>query len=148
VRSAIFFAGGSDAIVSPRLVRSGYQSSRLPAAYAELAGASHFAPIGNGGGFRGPSVAWARSELAGDQQASALFRGASCGLCSNRQWTYQTNAQFGQAAPPSARPPAEAPEPSSGEPVSPDEEPGAPAPGGGSFGGGGLSSFLGGGAFG
>jgi hypothetical protein len=127
VESAIFFAGGSDAVVSPRLVRSGFSGSRVPAAYAELRGASHFVPVGNGGGFRGPSTAWARAELAGDAQAAALFRGGDCGLCRDGQWTFETNAAFDQRGP--VRPPAEQPPTTTPTtPAPPAERPPTPAP--------------------
>jgi hypothetical protein len=92
-KSVLFFAGQNDTIVSPTGVRSAFTGSTAPAAYAELAGATHFTELGNGGGFRGASTAWARWRLMGDTRARAMFVGAACGLCNNPAWsTYQANA--------------------------------------------------------
>ena len=41
--------------------------------------------VGNIGGYRGPTTAWFRYHLMGDQSARSLFYGASCGLCTNSQ---------------------------------------------------------------
>jgi hypothetical protein len=90
---AIFFAGGSDTIVSPSSVYNRYQDveGSLPAAYAEAAGASHFVPIGNGGEYRAPTTAWARWLLMGDGDARDVFVGSACELCGDSGWTYEHN---------------------------------------------------------
>jgi hypothetical protein len=92
--TSIFFAGGSDSVVSARSVESRYSDveRRIPAAYAELARASHFEPTGNGGGFRGPATAWARWHLMGDADARNEFVGSRCGLCTARNWDYKHNS--------------------------------------------------------
>lgn len=95
VDSALYLAGGGDTIVTPGLVRLGFSATTVPAAYAELAGATHFTPIFDGGGFRPVATAWARMELMDDANARTLFRSPTCGLCTAGSWTYETNAAFG-----------------------------------------------------
>jgi hypothetical protein len=92
--TAIYFAGQSDTVVAPSTVRDDYdQSSGIPAAYAELAGASHFIPVNDGGGYRGAMTAWARWQLMGDTIARGQFVGAGCGLCTSSAWSaYSANA--------------------------------------------------------
>ena len=100
--TALYFAGQDDTIIAPSTVRSSFtQSSAIPAAYAELAGATHFTPIGNAGGFRGPATAWARWQLADDTNGRGLFVGASCGLCTSPDWEYEANARLQNQTPPS-----------------------------------------------
>lgn len=96
--TSIFFAGGSDFIVSANSVHNRYEAvqNRLPAAYAELSGAGHLVPLGNGGGFRGPSTAWARWLLMGDANAAGEFQGSNCGLCGGifNPWDYESNQRL------------------------------------------------------
>jgi hypothetical protein len=100
--TAVYFAGQNDTILTPTVVRGSYTgSSGIPAAYAELAGATHFVPVGNAGGFRGPATAWARWHLAGDGNGHGLFVGAGCGLCSSPEWSaYEANPRLQSLAPP------------------------------------------------
>lgn len=111
--TAIYFAGQNDTILTPAIVRSSFTgSSGIPAAYAELAGATHFVPIGNAGGFRGPATAWARWQLAGDANGRGLFVGAGCGLCSSPEWSaYEANARLQNLAPPTPTTSTTAPPP-------------------------------------
>jgi hypothetical protein len=101
--TAIYFAGQNDTIVSPSIVRSQFDNSTgIPAAYAELAGASHFTPLGNAGGFRGAATAWARWQLAGDTNGRPLFVGTNCGLCTSPAWSeYEANPRLQNLTPPS-----------------------------------------------
>jgi len=91
---AIFFAGQNDTIVQPTWVRREYQGvTQAPAAYAELAGATHFTAVGDVGGFRAALTAWARWQLGGDEAAAALFAGSSPGLADDPAWSaYESNA--------------------------------------------------------
>ncbi|REE96737.1 alpha/beta hydrolase family protein [Thermomonospora umbrina] len=83
----LYLAGQTDKIVFPFLVQSFYnRSGHVPALYAELAGAGHFVPIGDGGGFRGLTTAWFRFQLLGDEQARGVFFGSGCGLCADPAW--------------------------------------------------------------
>jgi hypothetical protein len=76
-------------------VRDRYEGVSIAAGYAELDGASHFVPLGNAGGFRGPLTAWMRWQLMGDTTARGLFVGPSPGLAGNRAWSdYEANARL------------------------------------------------------
>ncbi|MEU3621856.1 acetylxylan esterase [Amycolatopsis coloradensis] len=92
-----FFLGGQfDIIVVPALlVIPRYRlATQVPAIYGELAGATHFTPTGDGGGFRGAVTAWFRFWLSGDERARAEFFGPSCGLCRDGAWSdVQRNAK-------------------------------------------------------
>jgi dienelactone hydrolase len=93
----LFLAGETDTLTPG--IRSAYQAAAatIPAAYAELAGAGHLVPLGDGGGFRPAITAWARWRLMGDATAGAQFLGASCGLCTSPAWSdYQANARLQQ----------------------------------------------------
>jgi dienelactone hydrolase len=82
-------AGQVDFIVPPALlvIPRYNQATQIPAIYGELAGASHFTPVGDGGGFRGAMTAWFRFWLMGDEQARPVFFGTSCQLCTDRAWS-------------------------------------------------------------
>lgn len=116
---ALFFAGQNDTIVQPSWVRSEYEGvTQAPAAYAELAGATHFTAIGDVGGFRGALTAWARWQLGGDQSAAALFAGPDPGLAGDPAWSvFEPNAAL------QAVNPADGPGP---DPAADDDDP-APA---------------------
>lgn len=92
--TALYLAGENDPL------RGGMQdayaaSSDIGAAYAELAGAGHLEPLGNGGGFRPALTAWARWQLMGDGTAGAQFLGADCGLCTSSAWSdYEANERL------------------------------------------------------
>lgn len=85
----LFLGGQFDAIVSPALlVIPRYQAaSQVPAVYGELAGATHFTPAGDGGGFRGAITAWFRYWLMGDARAYGVFFGPGCTLCADPAWS-------------------------------------------------------------
>jgi hypothetical protein len=89
----LHLVGANDTLKSSAL--SSFNSATgIPAAYAELAGADHLTFLGNAGGFRGTATAWARWQLMGDATARSQFVGTGCGLCTQSNWTYQTNTQF------------------------------------------------------
>ncbi|MFC7617253.1 acetylxylan esterase [Actinokineospora soli] len=93
-----FLAGENDGIVNPdTLVYPRFkQVGHVPAVYGELAGAGHFTPVGNGGGFRGPITAWFRAELLADAAARAEFTGPDCGYCAAPMWSrFERNALVG-----------------------------------------------------
>jgi pimeloyl-ACP methyl ester carboxylesterase len=90
LRGPVFFLGGQfDTIVPPALlVVPRYQAaSHVPAIYGELAGATHFTPAGDGGGFRGAITAWFRFWLMGDERARSVFFGPGCTLCADPAWS-------------------------------------------------------------
>ncbi len=80
--------GGNDTIASPsRNAQPVFTRANVPVFWGELNSASHFEPVGNGGGYRGPSTAWMRFHLMGDQNAQNTFYGNNCTLCTDRSWT-------------------------------------------------------------
>jgi hypothetical protein len=84
----LFLAGQHDDIVPPALVEHFYEAAdHVVAIYGELAGADHFAPTGDGGGFRGPMTAWLRFHLMGDENARGEFFGQDCGVCTGDAWS-------------------------------------------------------------
>lgn len=90
LKGPAFFLGGQfDTVVVPGLlVIPRYRlADQVPAIYGELGGATHFTPVGDGGGFRGAITAWFRFWLSGDERASAEFFGPSCGLCGDGAWS-------------------------------------------------------------
>jgi pimeloyl-ACP methyl ester carboxylesterase len=91
----LFLAGEADSLRTG--IRQQYDATtNVPAAYAELAGAGHLVPLGNGGGFRSVVTAWARWQLMGDTTARNQFVGAGCGLCTSSAWSvYEANARLG-----------------------------------------------------
>jgi hypothetical protein len=117
---AIFFAGEADTIVQPSWVHTEYAGvTQAPAAYAELAGATHFTAIGDVGGFRAALTAWARWQLGGDETAAALFAGPNPGLASDGAWSaYESNAAMQALDPASA--PAPEPDPEGGDAADPE----------------------------
>jgi hypothetical protein len=82
-------SGSDDVVVSPTFVAkpTWQKATQIPAWYGELAGANHLTPINDGGAFRGPTTAWLRAMLMGDDQATPLFTGPSCGYCADPIWT-------------------------------------------------------------
>lgn len=97
----LYLAGSADAVVSPTSVQGYFNASgAVPAAFGIRRGATHFEVLGDGGGFRSASTAWARYFLMADANAKGMFIGASCTLCTSSDWTtYRTNARLATATP-------------------------------------------------
>ena len=88
-KSPMFLVGGSaDTIVAPGTLITPltYNPARVPVIYGIQKGASHFEPVGNGGGIRGYLTAWMRYHLLNDLEAKKLFYGENCGLCTDSGW--------------------------------------------------------------
>jgi pimeloyl-ACP methyl ester carboxylesterase len=85
---ALFLAGQHDDLVPPALVEQFYEAAEhVVAIYGELAGAGHFTPMGDAGGFRGPMTAWLRFHLMGDETARGEFFGPACSVCTSNAWS-------------------------------------------------------------
>jgi len=67
-----------------------FDFANVPVFWANLRGATHFAPMDTGGSFRGPMTAWLRWKLLGDVQAARMFEGDNCVLCADERWQIQT----------------------------------------------------------
>jgi len=81
-------SGSLDTLAGPTLNQAPvYRRINQPIFWGTLRGASHFEPVGNAGGFRGPSTAWFRYKLMGDNTARNQFVGTLCGLCTSTSWS-------------------------------------------------------------
>ncbi|WP_378740835.1 acetylxylan esterase [Nocardia brasiliensis] len=93
-------AGENDTIVTPAGVKQFYESAdHIVAIYGSLAGAGHFTPLNDGGGFRGPSTAWFAFHLQGDERARGEFFGANCGICTSKAWNEVQRNRLAQQVP-------------------------------------------------
>jgi hypothetical protein len=83
-------SGSSDTIASPSANQEPvFRRANVPVFWGTLRGASHFEPMGDFGGYRGPSTAWFAYHLKGDTNARSKFYGSSCGLCNDSNWSVQ-----------------------------------------------------------
>ncbi|SFQ54009.1 Chlorophyllase enzyme [Amycolatopsis arida] len=91
----LFLAGQRDSIVAPESVYTRFRAAEhVVAVYGELAGAGHFAPLGDAGGYRGPITAWFRFHLMGDEQARGMYFGRDCAYCTAPEWSrFERNAR-------------------------------------------------------
>ncbi|MEU0484143.1 acetylxylan esterase [Streptosporangium sp. NPDC006013] len=82
-------AGQYDIVVWPALVKAFYNDAdHIPAIYGEVRGADHFTVVGAPGPFAGPTTAWFRFQLMGDEEARGEFFGAGCRICADtRTWS-------------------------------------------------------------
>lgn len=90
----LYLAGEADTVISPASVLGKYnaQGTRIPAAYAEVAGSSHTDPIVNGNQYRGPITAWLRWQLLSDGNGRDQYVGP-CAYCTSSVFSdYRTNA--------------------------------------------------------
>nr|AGL50934.1 cold-active lipase precursor [uncultured bacterium] len=82
--------GSSDTLAGSTLNgRPVFRNANVPVFWGELQGAGHFVPANDGGDYRGPSTAWYRYHLMGDQNAENTFYGSNCTLCTSRNWVVQ-----------------------------------------------------------
>jgi hypothetical protein len=81
-------SGSLDTLAIPSLNQQVvYNNINKPIFWGTLRGASHFVPVGDAGGFRGPSTAWMRYQLMNDTTAKNQFVGTLCGLCTSLSWS-------------------------------------------------------------
>lgn len=86
----LILSGSADRLVSPSLNHSPlFSRLTVPTFWAILQGASHFEPVGDGGGFRAITTAWFLYQLKGDTEAAAQFEGSDCGYCGDMAWDVQ-----------------------------------------------------------
>ncbi|MFN3581425.1 MAG: alpha/beta hydrolase family protein [Pseudomonas sp.] len=82
--------GSSDTLAGPTLNgRPVFRNANVPVFWGNLRGAGHFVPVGDAGDYRGPSTAWYRFHLMGDQNAESTFYGSNCLLCNDSNWEVQ-----------------------------------------------------------
>ena len=81
-------SGSLDTLAGPTLNQQPvYNRVNQPVFWGTLRSASHFVPVGDAGGYRGPSTAWFRYKLMNDNTAKNQFVGTLCGLCTSVSWT-------------------------------------------------------------
>ena len=81
-------SGSLDTLAGPTLnQRPIYNRINQPIFWGTLRLASHFVPVGDAGGYRGPSTAWFRYKLMNDMTAKNEFVGTLCGLCTSVSWS-------------------------------------------------------------
>jgi predicted dienelactone hydrolase len=97
----LYLAGSADAVVSASSVERYFDASTaVPAAFANVRGATHFEVLGDGGAFRGPATAWVRFYLMADANARPVFIGTTCTLCTSSAYTeYRANARLATSGP-------------------------------------------------
>lgn len=86
----IYILGGPSDIAYPNGTDDFAKITSVPAVLLNL-------PVGHGGTFREPNggrvaqvaVKWLAWQLRGDAAAGASFTGATCGLCTNKDWTIE-----------------------------------------------------------
>lgn len=79
--------GSDDTLAGPVLNGTPvFRNANVPVFWGNLEGVGHFEPVGDGGGYRGPSTAWYRFHLMGDSNAEDVFYGAACELCVDPDW--------------------------------------------------------------
>ena len=86
----LFLVGEKDAIVPFDTVYESFTATEAPRAYVLAKQADHVSPIMEAFLLHAPMAAWFRAELMGDAQAKAFFRGPSCTLCADPNYTVET----------------------------------------------------------
>lgn len=86
----LILSGGNDTLVDPDSNHARlFERTNVPAVWAILEGASHFEPVGDGGGFRGITTAWFLYRLQNDPVAAQGFEGRDCGFCNDPDFAFQ-----------------------------------------------------------
>ncbi len=84
-------SGDADVIAAPDAnQRPIFEGSNVPTFWATLAGGDHVTiALGSVAAYLGPSLAWFRLHLLGDESARTVFYGKDCKLCTDPKWTSQ-----------------------------------------------------------
>lgn len=86
----LLLSGSSDTLVNPRTNhQSLFDRADVPVFWANLLGASHFVPTGDGGGYRPITTSWFLYQLSGNTDARADFVGSRCRYCNDQGWSVQ-----------------------------------------------------------
>lgn len=87
----IYILGGESDIAYANGMDDYQRLEHVPAAVANLSvghGGTYFQP--DGGSAAQVAVNWLQWTLRGDAQAKKYFVGSECGLCSDKEWTYES----------------------------------------------------------
>jgi len=82
-------SGDADLIAAPEANQKPiFEASNVATFWGTLAGGDHVTiALGNVAAYLGPSVAWFRLHLMGDEDARPMFYGQDCALCADPNWT-------------------------------------------------------------
>jgi dienelactone hydrolase len=88
----LLFSGTADTICpTDTTVQPVYDAATVPTFFGVIDGAIHGEPVLNGGREYGPSVAWLRLHLYGEDAARDYFYGATCKICASPWMTQRKN---------------------------------------------------------
>ena len=87
----IYIIGGEKDIAYPNAMDDFKRIKKIPVVIINLDvghGGTYAQP--HGGAFSGPTIAWLKWQLNGDEEAALMFRGDDCGLCKDTEWKIET----------------------------------------------------------
>ena len=87
----IYIIGGEKDIAYPNAMDDFKRIKKIPVVIINLDvghGGTYAQP--HGGAFSGPTIAWLKWQLNGDEEAALMFRGEDCGLCKDTEWKIET----------------------------------------------------------
>lgn len=84
-----YITGGPSDIAHANALDDFNRIDHVPALFAwqPVGHGGTFFTAPNGGAYAKVAVAWLNWQLRGDKEAARMFRGAGCGLCTDRSWT-------------------------------------------------------------
>lgn len=87
----LLLSGQADSVADPATHQQPiFEKANVPVFWSTLAAAGHSAPsTGTNGPYRPATTAWFLWQLAGDEKAGEMFKGATCGYCATPAWTVQ-----------------------------------------------------------
>lgn len=84
----LLLSGAEDTTAPPETNQQPiFENTNVPVTWLTLRGASHLAPMFDGGSYRGAMTAWFRMKLMNDDEAARMFEGEDCILCRDERWT-------------------------------------------------------------
>jgi hypothetical protein len=89
--SMLLLSGGADTTAVPVLNQKPvFEAANVPVIWATVIAAAHSVPATEQNGpFRPATTAWFLWQLTGDEKAAAMFKGKSCGYCTDAAWTVE-----------------------------------------------------------
>lgn len=87
----IYINGGPKDIAYPNAIDDFSRIEKVPVAIINLDvghGGTYAQP--HGGAFSGPTIAWLKWQLYGNEEAALMFKGEKCGLCNDPEWKIET----------------------------------------------------------
>jgi hypothetical protein len=87
----LLLSGGLDTVADPeRNHKPVFENANVPIVWANMLMSGHSTPsTGTNGPYRSATTAWFLWQLAADEKAGAMFKGADCGYCATPAWTIE-----------------------------------------------------------